>query len=551
MTDLSKGLECCFEENGRLIFYPADKDIYLSDKNPQELSEIFKILPQCDEVNLEMEDLSSIPNMKFKDGAVVYMGGVEDLPSDLDVSCCAKIDLSGRDLSQIPAQILKENSEFIYSSELQSGTGIDNLYPFINNLDVSRCSSVTINNSDLSNTCNLKFKDGAAVDLSGCTNFPENLDISKCGSINLSRCDLSTIKNIKFCDGAHISLADCKNIPCDIDISHCSSIDLSGCDLAEINNLKFAENAIVNLSGCKNIPENLDISHCKSVNLSQCDLKNIKNPRFKDNSSVNLCMSELPENIDLSNCNTINLSKCDLGNLKNLKFNDGAKVSLSGCANIPQDIDFSKCSSLNISTCDLSQINNIKIRNGAKINLQGCKGLPNHLDVSMCKEVWLTPTQVNEINIGNAHVIFGGIGYRKLDFSKLNNFSVCPTVSDDILGNSFMSFNNMQEYIFRDKRQYDNFIKNGGEIPDGVNISYNNNELKEQIKKDWRKAQSLMNNVSKITTSNSSDREALKTKLKQMPERTVKTTYTHLIEPNSSIIVAKPLIIEKIKRQSR
>lgn len=595
MTDLQKGLECCFNENGCLTFYPSGKEIYLYEKTAEELNEICQIIPQCDEVNLESEDLSSLTELKFKDGAVVNFGGAEDLPPNLDISNCAKIDLSGRDLSHVPPQILRENSTFIYTSHLQSGFGMNNLHPFGNNIDVSRCSSVTINNIDLSNASNLKFKDGAEVDLSGCENIPPHLDVSKCDKIYLSECDLSNLNDLKFKDNADISLADCKNVPSDIDITHCSGINLSALDLSEINNLKFAENSDANLSKCKNIPENLDVTPCKNVNLSECDLSCVKNLCFKDGATVIISESKLPQNIDFSNCNEVNLSgcdlsnvknlkfkdgakvnlpgcknipenfdirncqevnlaKCDLGNLKNLTFKDGAEINLSKCANIPYNTDFSMCSALNLSSCDLSQVNKINFRSIAKVNLQGCTNIPENFDVSMCNEVWLTPKQIDNVTIGNAHVVIGAIGYDKLDFRKLNNFTVSACVNDEILGNSYVSFTGMKEYVFKDKKQYDDFIKNGGAIPDSVTVSYEKETLKEQIKDDRQKAQSVMQKKQNTKTQNSPERISLKTELKKKPVQNVTIQQNqpviHHVEPNNSINIPKPLIIEKIKRQN-
>ncbi len=561
MTDLQKGLDCCFEDNGRLIFYPSGKEIYLYEKTAEELNEICQIIPQCDEVNLEMEDLSSVKGLKFKDGAIVNLGGAENLPPDLDISNCAEIDLSGRDLSQILPQTLRENSTFIYTSRLQSGFGMNNLHPFGNNIDVSRCSSVTINNIDLSNASNLKFKDGAEVDLSGCENIPPHLDVSKCDKIYLSECDLGNLNDLKFKENAYISLADCKNVPSNIDISRCSGVYLSGLDLSRIDNLKFAENSDANLSRCINIPENLDITPCKNVNLSGCDLSCVKNLHFKDGATVTISESKLPENLDFSNCDEVDLSGCDLSNVKNLKFKDGAKVNLSGCKNIPENLDISKCQEVNLAKCDLGNLKNLTFKDGAEINLSKCANIPYNTDFSTCSALNLSGcdlSQVNKINfrskIGNAHVVLGGINYDKLDFRKLNNFTVSACVSDETLGNSYISFTGMKEYVFKDKKQYDDFIKNGEVIPDGVTVSYDKETLKEQIKEDQQKAQSVMRKKQNTTTQNTSERTSLKTELKKKPVQNITIQQNqpviHHVEPNNSINIPKPLIIEKIRRQN-
>ncbi len=532
-TPLSAGEECCFEENGKLVFDPSRKNVDLSEKSDEELNEICKIIPQCDEIYIECKELSSVKDLKFKDNAAVYLGGVEDLPYNLDISNCSVIDMSGRDLSKIQPQKLQEDSSFIYTHRLSTGLGMSTIPPFSDNIDISQCSSVTINGADLCNVPNLKFKNDAKVSLSGCTNLPQNLDVSKLNEINLSYCDLAHVKDLNFKDGAIVNLSGCTNFPHDLDISHCREVHLSECDLAEINNLKFSENSDVNLSKCRNIPENIDISNCKSINLSACDLAGVKNLEFKEGASVNLSgCTNLPQDLDFSNCDVVDLSGCDLANLKNLKFKEGAKVNLSGCTNIPKDIDvsncseinlskcnlqhidelklqdgvklnlshasslpqsvdFSKCSVLNLFSCDLTQINDLKFREGAKVNLQGCT-VPDGLDASMCAEIWLAPKNIDKVSTGNAHVDVGGIGYKSIDFSKLNSFSLGEG-HDKILGNSWINYTCMKEYIFRDQQQYDDFIKNGGTIREGITVSYSGYQenTKQTMKDDAQTAKEL------------------------------------------------------------
>ena len=84
--------------------------------------------------------------MIFKENAEVNLSEVKNLPEDLDVSMCSKINLSGCNLEGF----------------------------------------------------NFKFREGATVYLNGAKNLPKELDLSMCSKVDLSGCDLSGVEKIKF-----------------------------------------------------------------------------------------------------------------------------------------------------------------------------------------------------------------------------------------------------------------------------------------------------------------------------------------------------------------
>ena len=597
MSDsVEEGLKFCYEKEGSLVFdseYKANENIFLFDKTAEELNKICKIITKCDTVYLESEDLSSVNELRFKAGAKVYLTGKEPLPENLDFSDCSEIHLGGRDLSKIPPQTLKENSVFSYVPYTRTGLQLNDIPPFNDNIDISRCSSVTIT-ADLGNLSEMKFKDNAFINLSGCSNLPKGLDVSNCKSVVLNNCDLNSVNDLKFKEGADVSLANCSNIPADIDISRCSSIDISGYDLSKINNLQFAENSTVNLAKCANLPENLNVSQCRNINLSECDLTKVENLKFKEGSFINLSKSKLPENLDLSNCDEVDLSGCDLSNVKNLKFKDGAKINLSGCKNIPADIDISKCSEVNLSKCDLSYIANlelkdgvklnleksklpqsidfskceildisscdlshlkeIKFRNGAEIDIRSYTRIPENLDVSMCKEVWVNLSETNNLNMGNAHIVLNNLNSGNLDFSNLNNnFSVKANnkAFDDKFGGNVFSFTGINEIIFKDEAQYQDFLKRGQKLPEDITVSFSRESVKESMKQDQQKAKATIRRKQEHIKHNSPERTELKAIMKKKPiQNTQATQYQSYINSNSSTNVAKPLIFQKIKRQN-
>ena len=64
----------------------------------------------------------------------------------------------------------------------------------------------------------IKFGEGADIDLWGASALPEVLDLSMCSNVRMTRCDLTGVKEIKFRDEkqAREFLDDANNVLCDI-----------------------------------------------------------------------------------------------------------------------------------------------------------------------------------------------------------------------------------------------------------------------------------------------------------------------------------------------
>jgi hypothetical protein len=108
--------------------------------------------------------------------------------------------------------------------------------------------------------------------------------------VDLSYCDLEGL-NLKFKEGAVVNLYRAKNLPKNLDVSMCSKVELRMCDLEGLN-LKFREGAVVNLVGAKNLPKDLDVSMCDEVNLRYCDLSGVKEIKFRDKEQEDEFMKE-------------------------------------------------------------------------------------------------------------------------------------------------------------------------------------------------------------------------------------------------------------------
>jgi hypothetical protein len=154
------------------------------------------------------------------------------------------------------------------------------IYIDSDNVDLKFC--------DFSKIKEIKFRDGARVDLTHSICLPEILDFSQCDAVNLSECNLISVKEIKFKDGVkEVSFEKAYNIPKNLDVSMCKSVCLSHCKIDHIENLRFGEGADINLYNVYPLPENLDFSMCNQVNLDHCYLTGVKAIRFKDKKQQN------------------------------------------------------------------------------------------------------------------------------------------------------------------------------------------------------------------------------------------------------------------------
>ena len=260
--------------NGKLKIYGKfDCDNVVIVKSKEEFEalegENLTVYFDADEVDLLWRDLSKVKALKFREGAEVNLGRAENLPKDLDVSMCSKVNLGDCDLEGLNLKF-REGAVVNLSSAKK----------LPKDLDLSQCSNVKLCYCDLKGL-SLKFREGARVDLERAKNLPKDLDVSMCSWVDLRYCVLDKIKKLKFREGAEVNLDDAKKLPKDLDVSMCSLVSLWRCDLNGLN-LKFREGAVVDLMSAKKLPEVLDFSMCSKVNLAGCDLSGVERVTFKD-----------------------------------------------------------------------------------------------------------------------------------------------------------------------------------------------------------------------------------------------------------------------------
>ena len=315
--------------------------------------ENLRVFFDADEVNLSYCDLSRAERIRFKEGAVVYLSGVQNLPKDLDVSMCSVVDLRGCDFRN--KMIKLKGSAKIRLSNAHNLPGV---------LDFSQCDDVDLRRCNFSEVVEIRIKEGGNLDLSHNGLLPGFLDLSQCDNVNLSANRLKG-QTIKFKDGAKVKLAHSKIYFNSLDLSQCSEVDLSYCEFNDVNEIKFREGAKVILDCVeKNIPANIDFSMCDEVDLRWCDLENVKSLRFRDGAKVDFKSTKnLPKDLDVSMCDEVSLCDCDLIRVEELKFKDRAKVNLSQAEYLGCNLDLSMCSEVNLFNCDLEDVKEIRFKN--------------------------------------------------------------------------------------------------------------------------------------------------------------------------------------------
>ena len=99
--------------------------------------------------------------------------------------------------------------------------------------------------------------------------FPNSLDVSfsEQKKWTTSRCNFEGVQNIRFKDGAKVDLSEAENLLPNLDFSCCNEVSLSRCDLKRVSHLRFKDGAKIDMSLAYYLPENLDFSQCDTVRL--------------------------------------------------------------------------------------------------------------------------------------------------------------------------------------------------------------------------------------------------------------------------------------------
>ena len=435
-------------------FAPKDDDYAQPVVLPGEIE-----APNCPFVNFGDESFCDGEKMRkitLAKGASVYMKGMYQLPSQLDVESVDKIVVSDRRMERYQGWKYKPDALY-YETKLESFSGVVDFSGFggidisscdfepntqiklregakihihcqpsaflPDNLDVSASPEVALAVDDLSNLDKLRFQKDAWVALRGVKKFPPHIDFSECAEVRLASCNVADLSQLKFKNGAKVRLEFVDGmVPADFDVSECDEVELVAADVSRVQSLRFKNGAKVKLVRLHYLPADFDVSECDEVDIDASNVSQLKNLRFKNGAKVKLtdirllpayseCSNLLPENLDFSQCDEVDLSgidfsQCDevdlsgtnLSDLKNLHFKKGAKVKLCNAANLPPNIDFSQCAEVDLSGCDLKDQSQMKFADGAKVVFTKATNLHGDGDFSNCDAVNLERVDLKDLN---------------------------------------------------------------------------------------------------------------------------------------------------------
>ena len=166
-------------------------------------------------------------------------------------------------------------------------------------LDIAKCQKVQFCLCDFAEFDNAQFRENANVALSSCYNFPQ--DFSSCRKVKLENCNLNSKQPLRFRDNAEVVLNDMYHVSIKGDFSNCRSVTSNFCDLSALDNLCFQDDAQVGFSYTA-LPEQVDVSRCSKVRVYECDFKNecdfkkVKRLVFQNKKQMDDWRIKFPEN---------------------------------------------------------------------------------------------------------------------------------------------------------------------------------------------------------------------------------------------------------------
>ena len=334
-----------------VIFEAGVKEVKFADntKFPEVLD-----LSMVETVDLSCCDLSGVKEIKFKEGGTVKLNDVKNLSKDIDLSKISRIGAKGFDLSYMDEMPTAWTVCWTDGNTCFPKNGI-----IKNVIEYERWSInpdyIYILGRNIENCEEVKFEtDIKKVVFTSITKFPEKLDLSTLEEVNFSNCDLRGVKEIKFKDGAKVNLSNVKNLSKDIDLSNVGEIVVKGTDLSSMEELPSALSK-VSYDEKTRFPKKVIFTR-EEVLIRCRNIANCEEVKFGPQVKKVVFTSDtiFPEVLDLSTVEEVDLHGSDLSGVKEIKFKKGSKVDLSYVKNLSKDIDLSMIGDINISGSDLS-----------------------------------------------------------------------------------------------------------------------------------------------------------------------------------------------------
>ena len=307
-------------------------------------------------------DLSAYDKLICLEIARVFLQNKEKLPQVMEFPLTDEVDFSGSDFAGVKSVSFRKKTK----------VKLKDVRNLPENLDVSNCAEVVVNNIELAKTdsCLKSWKYNpetmmlrvCGIDLSGVWDF------SAFGEVRIEECNLEQTENLLFRDGAAVIFGRVFNIPQNLDYSKCQRVEFTLSDLDGVSDVRLKDDGEVHFISSRNLPSNLDVSRYRRVEMSYCDLSNQQNLHFKKDAEVNFQWTKnLSSQVEFSECSKVVLDSSDLAAFKTFQFQKGAEVRMWGAKNINATIDF--------SPCDIVFLHSAKFGNDARLMFKNRKQL--------------------------------------------------------------------------------------------------------------------------------------------------------------------------------
>lgn len=190
------------------------------------------------EVGVEKLDLSQVMPM---DDFLLRLDAVSDIKS-LTVSQKAENVLCSINMPNLEELAVPPHSLGV------TMTSVD--CPKLQNIDLTNCEKVVLENSSFPNAEQIKFPEGKEINISGSIFGKASIDLSKCGRVSLRDADFSKAESLILPETEEINLSGVK-FPegMKLDLSKYKKVTFSkDTDLSKLSGLKLPENGVVDNS---------------------------------------------------------------------------------------------------------------------------------------------------------------------------------------------------------------------------------------------------------------------------------------------------------------
>ena len=143
--------------------------------------------PNAQIIDLSWCNLQGVRKITANEQAKLCLDSSWNLAEDLELAACKEILVSCYDKAQL--------ERWKYPPDTLTFCSYEDL---VGEVDLSLFHKVDMQVCDYKNVTELRFAEGAQIQMSGVVNLPKKLDFSQCAEVVLNDCDLSSVEHIIF-----------------------------------------------------------------------------------------------------------------------------------------------------------------------------------------------------------------------------------------------------------------------------------------------------------------------------------------------------------------